>query len=221
MVNPTNRAVTNTDTMGGIKGLVSAITAPITDILRPSRKELSQLNRLGNGGSTVPNLPTMETVPSKTIRDGTSYSPYERGNRPYNPITDGGYQVNQHQPVENQRDTTSVFYTGIGGSTMPKPVSYEDSYNATITSTRSTEGRTASGNLTTFSPYVNSVSSSTKIENLSSYTGNAKSMISEPPTMKSDPVRTPQRYAEPDRNTPDMLTQFKQNPYTHSLHSVA
>jgi hypothetical protein len=221
MVNPTNRAVTNTDTMGGIKGLVSAITAPITDILRPSRKELSQLNRLGNGGSTVPNLPSMETVPSKTIRDGTSYSPYERGNRPYNPITDGGYQVNQHQPVENQRDTTSISYMGIGGSTMPKPVSYEDSYNATIMSNRSTEGRTAGGNITTFQPYVNSVSSSTKIEHVSSYIGNAKSMISVPPTMKSDPLRTPQYYAEPDRNTPDMLTQFKQNPYTHSLHSVA
>ena len=171
-------------------------------------------------GSTISSAPTMETAPAKTIRESTSYSPYEKGQRPYNTTTDAGYQVAVQQPIENQRDTTSVSYMGIGGSTMPQPVSYDDAYNSTISSNRSAEGRTAGGNNPTFSPYQKSVSSSTKIENSYSYTANAKSINSLPPVMQSQPVRNPQQYSEPNRNTTDLLTAFKQNPYTHSLSSV-
>jgi hypothetical protein len=34
-------------------------------------------------------------------------------------------------------------------------------------------------------------------------------------------IRNANKYAEPDRITPDLLDAFKKNPYTHSLHSVA
>jgi hypothetical protein len=34
-------------------------------------------------------------------------------------------------------------------------------------------------------------------------------------------IRNANKYAEPDRNTSDLLEAFKKNPYTHSLHSVA
>jgi hypothetical protein len=219
LIPPTNRTH-STQATGNLQGIVSALTAPLTDILRPTRKEWSHLNRLGNAGSTVSEAPSMDTAPAKTIRDSTTYSPYDKGQRPFLATMDGGYKVTDHQPIENQRTTTSVAYMGIGGSTMPQPVSYEDSYNATISSNRSAGGRTPGGVITTFQPHMKTQQSSTKIENLSSYTGNAKSINSLPPSMQSQPVRNPQQYAEPDRNTGDLLTAFKQNPYTHSLHSI-
>jgi hypothetical protein len=56
-----------------------------------------------------------------------------------------------------------------------------------------------------------------------SYTGGiGSSLTSVSPTMEMyGGIRNPNKYAEPDRNTPDLLDAFKKNPYTQSLHSVA
>lgn len=218
---PTNRSVNSYDAFGGVQGLVSALTAPFTDILRPTRKEVFGINRIGNAGSTVSNSPGTVIAPAKTIRDSTAYSPYAMGQRPYNPTTDGGYQVSAQQPIENQRDTTNISYMGIGGSVMPKQVSYASNYNATISSNRSNEDRTPGGNLPTFQPYINQTNTSTKSDMHTGYMGNASSVISVPPTDHSEAGRIPQQYAEPNRYESDMVSEFKKNPYTQSLHSVA
>jgi hypothetical protein len=56
-----------------------------------------------------------------------------------------------------------------------------------------------------------------------SYTGGiGSSLTSVSPTMEMyGGIRNPNKYAETDRNTPDLLDAFKKNPYTQSLHSVA
>jgi hypothetical protein len=93
-----------------MKGLVSAITSPLTDILRPTRKETFGLTRVGALGTSVPqHTPKPEDKIQPTIKETTTYSPYSKGQRPYKPVTDGGYQVSDHQPVSNQRDSTNVF----------------------------------------------------------------------------------------------------------------
>jgi hypothetical protein len=221
---PTNRAVSH-ETFGGMYGLVSAITSPITDLIRPTRKEdIVGLTRLGGMGSTVASAPITEVVVPPTVKEGTMYSPYSMGQRPFSAITDGGYQVNEHQPIQNQRDTTSISYMGGGSGMLPQPTSNAAEYNATISSNRATTGRIAGGNTQMFSPTINQVTTTNRSSMHTSYMGsmNGSAIASLPPSMEQfGGVRNANKYPEPDRNAPDLLEAFKKNPYTHSLHSVA
>ena len=221
---PTNRAVSH-ETFGGMYGLVSAITAPLTDLVRPTRKEdFVGLTRLGGMGSTVASSPITEMVVAPTVKEGTMYSPYSMGQRPFSAITDGGYKVSEHQPVQNQRDTTSISYMGGGSSMMPQPMSTTAAYNAHITSNRANEGRIAGGNIQSFTPIMNQTTTSNRSTMHTSYMGapNASTIASIPPSVEHiGGMRNVNKYPEPDRNTPDLLDAFKRNPYTHSLHSIA
>jgi hypothetical protein len=221
---PTNRSYQNASSFGAMGGLISAITAPITDLVRPTRKEdIVGLTRNGNAGSTVSN-PTMKDVfVPPTIKQGTIYNAYDAGGRAYAPITDGGYQVSEQQPIQNQRDTTSVAYMGGGMSVLPQSMSTHADLNANISANRMTHGRIAGGNIQTFQPSINQVTTSNRSSMHTSYTGGiGSSLTSVSPTMEMyGGIRNPNKYAEPDRNTPDLLDAFKKNPYTQSLHSVA
>ena len=220
----TNRSVQNTSTFGGMGGIVSALTAPISDLLRPTRKEdLVGLTRHGNAGSTVSNAPIAETVVAPTVKQTTMYSPYEMGQRAYLPISDGAYQVTEQQVSETQRQSTSTSYMGPGMSVLPQTVSDQAERNASISANRMTTGRIAGGNIQTFSPNINQSSTTNRSSMLSSYTGNVGSSLTaqSPSVDLYGGIRTTNKYVEPDRNTPDLLSAFKKNPYTHSLHSVA
>ena len=66
---PTNREVIKSETFGGVYGLINALTAPITDMVRPTRKEdLVGLTRKGNAGSTVANAPITEMSVAPTVK---------------------------------------------------------------------------------------------------------------------------------------------------------
>ncbi len=222
---PTNRSIIQAETFGGVHGLVNALTAPILDLVRPTRKEdLVGLTRLGNAGSTVTNAPITETVMPPTVKQSTMYSPYSMGQRPFSSVTDGGYHVSEHQPIQNQRDTTSIAYMGGGSSMLPQPMSNSAEYNATISSDRATHGRIAGGNMKTFTPIINQVSTSNRSSMHTSYMGgmNGSAIASIPPSIDHlGGMRNPNKYPEINRNEPSLLEAFKQNPYTHSLHSVA
>lgn len=221
---PTNRSYQNSSAFGGMGGLISAITAPLNDLLRPTRKEdIVGLTRKGNAGTTVAN-PTMKDVyVPPTIKQGTMYNAYEAGGRAYAPVTDGGYQVNDQQPIQNQRDTTSVPYMGIGMSVLPQAMSTQADLSASISANRMTHGRIAGGNIQTFNSTINQVSSTNRSSMHTAYTGGMGSTLNNvSPSMELyGGIRTPNKYEEPNRNTPDLLDAFKKNPYTQSLHSVA
>ena len=214
-----NNRGTATEHMGAVQGLINAITAPVTDLLRPSRKEDTLGTRQGNPGTTVP---TSNLLPTNglyaTTKEVTTFSPYDRGLRPHLTASDG-YQTANILQSETQRSTTSVPYIGASSGMLPKPVSYDADYNATTASNRANEGRTAIGNSNTFLGHINQTTSNTKQHN--PYIGAPTAMFSAPPTAQLNETRAPQAYAFPDRNTPDILDAFKQNPYTQSLHSVA
>jgi len=221
---PTNRSFQNSSTFGGMGGLISAITAPLTDLLRPTRKEdIVGLTRKGNAGSTVSN-PTMKDVfVPPTIKQGTMYNAYDAGGRAYAPITDGGYQVSEQQAVQTERDTTSVPYMGTGMSVLPQAMSTHADLSATISANRMTHGRIAGGNMQTFQPTMNQTSTTNRSSMHTPYTGGMGSSIANvSPSMELyGGIRNANKYAEPDRNTSDLLDAFKKNPYTQSLHSVA
>jgi hypothetical protein len=212
---PNNRAVQQ-EKFGGVQGLVSAISAPIMDFLRPTRKETFGLSRVGVLGSSVPHntiAPVDKLLPS--MKEATTYSPYSQGQRVYNPITDGGYQVSTHQPIANQRDSTLVSYTGISGSVMPQTASYESAYNSMIKSNRANEGRIAGGNIQSFSPFINQENNSMKTH--SQYMGMPQGASNTPNAGQFGETRMPQTYDNVNRNSSDLLESLKKNPYVHSF----
>jgi hypothetical protein len=215
---PNNRTTTQPETFNIMSGLVSAITAPITDILRPTRKEHYGLTRFVGVGSSVPNNTSVRTDKvASTIREDTTYSPYTKGQRAYKPVTVGGYQVASDQPIANQRQDTSVFYSGIPGSIMPQQQSNIAEYNSTISSTRGNEGRIAGGNTQRFTPIINQTCSDQKSVTHLPYTGMAASIVSNVPNASQFSGRNIQSYENTDRNNPTLLESLKQNPYMHSI----
>jgi hypothetical protein len=221
---PTNRSFQNASTFGGMGGLISAITAPVTDLLRPTRKEdIVGLTRQGNAGSTVANPTVKDVYVAPTIKQGTMYNAYDAGGRAYAPITDGGYQVSEQQVGHTERETTSVPYMGTGLSVLPQPMSMHADLNASISANRMTHGRIAGGNIQTFNSTINQVTSTNRSATHAPYMGGMGSSIANvsPSAELYGGIRNANKYAEPDRNTSDLLDAFKKNPYTQSLHSVA
>jgi hypothetical protein len=202
---------------GGAGGLISAITAPFTDILRPARREINMTaQRLGGAGATVSSAPALPTDrPLATTRETTQFSPFDRGQRPFLP-TDGFFQAPQ-QGTTTQRDTAFT-YMGASGSMLPKQVSSAAESNATISSARGQVGRTAGGNISTFHAQINQVTAERKHV---AYTGGASATYPTPPKVHREETRAAQTYELLDRNNPDLLSAFKENPYTKSLYSVA
>jgi hypothetical protein len=215
---PNNRTTTKPESFTIMKGLVNAITAPITDILRPTRKETFGLTRVGALASSIPqpSLQQQTKIPS-TIKESTIYSPYTNGQRAYKPVTYGGYQVSDQQPITNQRDSTSVSYMGISGSTLPQTVSYEAEYNSMIKSNRANEGRIAGGNTQMFAPIINQQSNNVKSSTHTPYSGIPQGANYIPNIEQFGGIRTPQSYNNDDRNNSSILEALKENPYNHSI----
>lgn len=172
--------------------------------------------RLGGAGATVSSAPALPADrPLATMRETTEFSPFDRGQRPFLP-TDGVFQAPQ-QPTTTQRDTAFT-YMGASGSMLPKQVSSAAESNATISSARGQAGRTAGGNISTFHAHINQVTAERKHV---AYTGGASAVYPTPPKVHREETRAAQTYELLDRNNPDLLSAFKENPYTHSLYSVA
>jgi hypothetical protein len=205
------------ESFGIATGLIHAITAPLMDVLRPSRKENTILSlRSGNPAPSVPNIAShYQNNLSPTIRDTTQYSPYQLGQR----ITDAkadGYKIASYDTVYTQRDTTTTSYIGNSSATNPLPM-YTDTLKTIETNRGFNEGRTNHGNTAEFNSTIN-VESHNRIH--SSYIGNPMGRQNIP-NMDTHGVMNVPSYTEKenDRLNPDLLQAFKNNPYTHSLHS--
>jgi hypothetical protein len=216
-----NRTTTSSEHNGNMGALISAITAPVTDFLRPTRKEtVLTPKRLGNASMSGPTpqlLPTAKNVPT-TTKETTTFSPFAAGMRPYLPASDG-YTVTKMEVPASKRAETSVAYVGAAGSMLPQTMSYAADLNASIHSNRVVEGRTAVGNSTLFSGSINQTNHSMRQHNVNM--GVAPSSLYPVPPVAPNETRAPQQYQDMQRNTPDILDAFRNNPYTHSLASVA
>ncbi len=212
-----NRTTTDPLPYGGAQSLISAIAAPITDILRPTRKEnVVGAKRIGNpGGSVRP--PVMNETVATTVKETTLYSPYSAGSRPHLPAADG-YQNTAVMVPETNR-STSVSYAGAGSSMFPEPTVRVQ--NGAVYSTRGVNvEREPNGNTNMFNNEIR-LTKTVDRDNATSYTGMPTSLFSPPPTVNFTETRPLQQYEQYDRNTADLLDAFRQNPFTHSLSSAA
>lgn len=212
-----NRSTTDPLPYGGAQSLISAIAAPITDILRPTRKEnVVGAKRIGNPSGSVRPPVVNETV-ATTVKETTLYSPYAAGNRPHLPSTNGYQTTNIMVPDTNR--STSVSYAGGGASMFPEPTVRVQ--NGAVYSNRGVNSeREPTGNTNVFNNEIHLTKTADR-DNATSYTGMPTSMFSPPPTVNFTETRPLQQYEQYDRNTADLLDAFRKNPYTHSLSSVA
>lgn len=206
---------------------IGAVVAPIMDILRPTKKDEygDNIRIYGDGGSKIPQSYVLNPGdrPATTIKQTTLYSPDTYiGN-----LSSQGHVLQNHQPIANQRDTTSTSYTGLGGNNQ------YGMYNTDAASRQHNNDRleaaqpsyTPQGNTQIFNQMmnVNIAKREGDIENTRDWMPgptNSRSQLPPGIEMYGKTSMRPQYNDNRiglDRIQPDLLQAFKNNPYTHSL----
>tara|TARA_Y100000389_G_scaffold171016_1_gene178417 strand:- start:710 stop:2524 length:1815 start_codon:yes stop_codon:yes gene_type:complete len=231
---PNNRNTTQVEYQGnayGARSVFSSTLKPIIDILRPSRKEnvIGNIRETGNVQQSVAQSHSIFKPYDKTkvtnreiqtTKLDFNHLNYERQSTLY--------ANNNHQSSHTQRTTTSKeFYAPAGGATNGFGAkNYDNVYNQRNNVNKDTTNRLNHGNAKNFNNYENiSVktnetdrnnnrmwvpTNAPKIPHSSNYYGNLNTV--------------PQQYDQNninERMNPDILTAFKNNPYTQSLSSIA
>lgn len=229
---PNNRSTTKSAMeFGGISGLVKAIALPIFDILRPSRKEnvIGSGRPTGNAGSTVPT--------------GIIYNPADRTKTTIREMTEANldcnhlnvekqqsnaYLVTKYQPVDVQRDTTSVSYAGNAmPGTHPAAMNYDAGYMQHNNVNKTYANRPNQGGTQIFSQKDNiSIQRrDTDRDNNRLWVPNSNFNMAVPSKDTHGRIGSSSYYDETaksmERMQPDILNAFKSNPYTQSLQSWA
>jgi hypothetical protein len=205
-------------------GIIAEAFAPLLDWLRPSRKEniIGTLRPYQNVKTSVANtyVYNPNDRPSTTIKETTIDSKYHWN---VNMDAKGAYQSTPYQAVEQNRDTTSVYYAG--GSEAPSyaqyPRSREAEQNQRNNDVKSStlHGYTPSGNLDMFNPNMNQRSNQTTESMLL----NKREMVPALPVnpdyfqgyVSSDRVNREiyESQIQLERNNGDVLKQLKENPF--------
>jgi hypothetical protein len=207
---------------------IGAVVAPIMDIVRPSKKDeySANIRIYGDVGSSVPKNYVLNKgdVPVTTIRQTTLYTPDTYIGNQYNM----GYVLQNNQPIENQRDSTSCSYIGSGGNGLYGPYNTDSAYrqhnNERLEATQ--KSYTPQGSTQLFNPVtnLNCARIDTDRENPRSWTPapGPNGTLQMPPSKENyGNITHRQQYNENkigcERISPDILNAFRSNPYTHSL----
>jgi hypothetical protein len=212
----------------GFSGAIGAVIAPLMDILRPTRKDetINNVRVYGDvGNSSIVKGPVynpQDSTPT-TIKETNLYSPTFNINNQ----KDGIYVNNYTSPDLTQRDTTSSeYFTSAGGyATNYGDMSYAAAYkqhNNDIKS-QTINNRPNQGGTQIFNQQMN-IHCKDDCNRFDGRFNPAYSKLSSlPPSVQTyGAIHAPQYYNECagcDRINPDILTAFKNNPYTHSLTS--
>ena len=216
------------DTMrSGFSGAIGAVVAPLLDMFKPTRKDetINNVRIYGDAGTAAgskgPVYNPQDTT-ATTIKETTLYAP----NFYINNQKESIYVNNYTAPDNTQRDTTSCeYYTAAGGyATGYGNMSYEAAYKQHNNDIKSQTivNRPNQGGTQIFNQQMNLSTIKSDSDRLDGRVNPAYSKLSGlPPSMQTyGAIRAPQYYNECagcDRINPDILTAFKNNPYTHSL----
>lgn len=223
---PNNRTSNQNDGYFGVfSGSMGAVIAPLLDILRPSRKEntVGTLRPYQNAKAPVMSsyLYNPNDKPNTTIRETTENSKFhlnvnanQRG---------GAYETNPQQPQRLQRDsTTDVYYAGnsSAGANSRQPRPYDAEYRQRNNDIKSStiDGRMVPGNMSLMNGDINMYA-----KNKDPYLTNTRAVM---PSMPYEAPSTQsmgklQGTSNPlyqtiqlDRNSSDIMSSLKSNPYT-------
>jgi len=223
-----NRAtISQPDTFGGIQGMVKAAVAPILDVLRPSRKEnvVGNLRPNGNASTTVSHMPVYNPADrtKTTIKEQTGHLLDNNHLNLQNQRADA-YVVSKQTPVLQERDTTNVSYSGTASANTAS-MTYDAGYAQRNNVNKTYVNRPNHGTAQTFNNYQNINVARRDEDRINSRVNAPSARINIIPSTETyGSIKVPQYYNESiqcDRINPDILTAFKNNPYTQSLNSYA
>jgi hypothetical protein len=213
----------------GFSGAIGAVIAPIMDILRPTRKDetISSVRIYGDAGTSSmvkgPVYNPLDTTPT-TIKETTLHSlDFNINNQ-----KESMYVNNYTSPDLTQRDTTSSeYFTAAGGyATGYGDMNYDAAYKQHNNDIKAQTiyNRPNQGGTQIFNQQMHVNCNKSDCDRLDGRVNPAFSRLSAlpPSTQTYGAIHTPQYYNESagcDRINPDILTAFKNNPYTHSLTS--
>jgi hypothetical protein len=222
---PNNRSSNHQESYFGlVSGSLGAAIAPLLDVLRPSRKEnvLGTLRPYQNANTTVPQSYIFNPAdrPAPTIRETTENSKFHL-NVNSNQLG-GAYKITDHQAVDTYRAETSDFYYAGGASAgvrTRQTTSYEANYNQRNNDIKSStiKGHMVQGNMSLLNSDINmrQVSRDDKLKN-------NRALIGTMPYQSPD-INNVGKLAgvdnslysgiQLDRNTPDVVSALKGNPY--------
>ena len=222
----TNR---NNNGFGILGSALGAVVAPLVDVLKPSRKE----NVIGNvrlHGDVCPTHPNSYLKNQSAIRvTNRQMHPETLNHQNIQKQGEGGYELENNTVVPTNRYDTSTYYSGtMGGSGLNYGVStYDAAYNQTnndMKEATSVFNRIPQGNTQMFNQ-LNSetcvVKKETDRENNRMWVPSTNPLTLPPSTETCGVTNDPPYTGENNRLEPDLLQAFKENPYTHSLNSVA
>jgi hypothetical protein len=216
------------DTMrSGFSGAIGAVVAPLLDIFKPTRKDetINNVRVYGDAGTAAGAkgyVYNPQDTTATTIKETTLYAP----NFYINNQKESIYVNNYTAPDNTQRDTTSCeYYTAAGGyATGYGDMSYEAAYRQHNNDIKAQTivNRPNQGGTQIFNQQMNLSTIKSDSDRLDGRVNPAFSKLSGlPPSVQTyGAIRAPQYYNECagcDRINPDLLTAFKNNPYTHSL----
>lgn len=226
---PNNRCtVQNDQGFGIVNGFMKAAVAPIMDILRPSRKEnvIGNINPTGNVQMTVNAPPVFnpaDRAPT-TIKE-TTVGLLDNNHLNVEGQRDGGYIVSEQQSVEQQRDTTNSEYYGDGGMNTGVAL-YNAAYNQRNNVNKTYRNRPNQGGMAVLNneQHIQIDKNEADRNNNRMWVRNGNGGINNTiPSMETyGKINMPQYYdncQDCERINPDILTAFKENPYTKSLGS--
>jgi hypothetical protein len=224
---PNNRTENSQDTyFGAFKTAVSAVVAPLLDELRPSRREnvMGTLRPYQNAHTGISNSYLFNPAdrPTATIRETTEQNKYVPG---INTNQNGGaYQTTEHSAPKQNRDTTSLQYTGNSSAAAgtkqlrPHDAEYRQRNNAIKSST--IEGHMVAGNMNIPHHSINMRNRPGEIKNERALTQTAGPKQSTGISFAGQ-SHSKQQYnstIQLERNTPDMMKSLQSNPYTQKFY---
>jgi hypothetical protein len=225
---PNNRTINKQDDyFGAIGGAFGAAISPLLDILRPSRKEnaVGNLRPYQNPGTTVSESYIFNPAdrPAPTIRETTENS---NGHLYINSNQHGGaYKISGNSANPTLRQETSDYYYAGGasaGANNREPRAYDAEYNTPITNgikSSTLTGYTPAGGMSLLNSEVN-MSMKNKdemLKNKRELNGTMPYQVPNANTMGHTSQTTPlYSNIQIDRNTPDVVTQLKGNPFVIS-----
>ena len=226
-----NRSTTQHEVpIGGISGIVNSIISPITDALRPSRKEnavgniriMGSINNTESQGSYVLDC---KDKPKTTIRDMTGDRIDLNHLNIQNQRSDA-YLSTEMTPIQNQRDSTSISYTGGGNSQGSSAMRNNNVKQLRVDNVnKSYESRPNVGSTNKYIGNINAVTKRNELDRNNNRMWVPSNMPTNIPNTSSMGQSQSVPFSYPEvcnsRLDENLLTAFKNNPYTQSLHSVA
>jgi len=223
---PNQRSTTQKEVpLGAVSTFAKAVVAPLMDIIRPTRKDnvIGNVRISGNMGNqeiTKGYVKNPKDVPRTTMKEMTDCNPYPMRVQSYVPLS---YSDNTYQARQQHREDTHQEFTGVAKAYQQKQQNYDYAYNAHLIDKepvlRGREPKGSSVKIFNGQDFLNM-----DVKKLDKDRINHRQFVPQTGGFYDTPhrvgeQRTPQHYDVMERNNPELLSPFRNNPYTKSLHS--